>query len=489
MIAGKSVATRLHRPQVVAVRLPELRLPEPKTDRAFSPAAPARIAPKAVPLAHVPEQACPGLDPGACSGRDPSREPVQRPDLASLKKLAARFDSNAARPAPRTPARSASGTDRRLTRILVFALKLVASALAGAAITLLLLNGYSRQASIDTLVEQDTGRQETIISRAAPPREEASRPERLVRSWDADSTWADQPVPKSFPREVKTVKFIAPVQQEIVTAAVGPITRDHRSNVAVPMGKPPEVKSWGYQLQEINPYVVANSSADLVVIDYSGADGPFTKDQVEQMKRKPDGSRRLVLSYMSIGEAETYRWYWPQRSSAWLGPENRKWRGNYGVRFWHAEWQQIIFEYTDKIVAAGFDGVYLDKVDQFEEMGHKADMVEFVARISARAKSQRPDFMVVSQNGDALIPDAKFRKAIDAFAREDLFYGESSDGVRNSVGSIRDSVRRLKMLTAEGKPVFVVEYPRNDDQAQTARREISRHNFIGLMARRALDEL
>jgi cysteinyl-tRNA synthetase len=192
---------------------------------------------------------------------------------------------------------------------------------------------------------------------------------------------------------------------------------------------------------------------------------------------------------MSIGEAETYRWYWPQRSSAWLGPENRKWRGNYGVRFWHAEWQQIIFEYTDKIVAAGFDGVYLDKVDQFEEMGHKADMVEFVARISARAKSQRPDFMVVSQNGDALIPDAKFRKAIDAFAREDLFYGESSDGVRNSVGSIRDSVRRLKMLTAEGKPVFVVEYPRNDDQAQTARREISRHNFIGLMARRALDEL
>jgi cysteinyl-tRNA synthetase, unknown class len=372
----------------------------------------------------------------------------------------------------------------------VFVLKLIASALAGAAVTLLLLSGNSKQASVDTLIEQAAGRQETIISRAAPTREEMWRPERLVRSWDADSTWADQPVPKNFAREVKTVKFIAPVQQqEIVTAAIGPITREGGSNVAVPMGKPPEVKSWRYQLQDINPYVVASSAADLVVIDYAGPDGPFTAAQVEQMRRKPDGSRRLVLSYMSIGEAETYRWYWPQRSSAWLGAENPKWRGNYGVRFWHAEWQQIIFEYTDKIVAAGFDGVYLDKVDQFEEMGHKADMVEFVARISARAKSQRPDFMVVSQNGDALIPDAKFRKAIDAFAREDLFYGESSDGVRNKAGSIRDSVKRLKMLTAEGKPVFVVEYPRNDDQAQTARREISQNNFIGLMARRALDQL
>ena len=87
------------------------------------------------------------------------------------------------------------------------------------------------------------------------------------------------------------------------------------------------------------------------------------------MRRKPDGSRRLVLAYMSIGEAESYRWYWPRRSSAWLGAENPQWRGNYGVRFWHSDWQEIIFEYTDKIVAAGFDGVYLDKVDEFEEHG------------------------------------------------------------------------------------------------------------------------
>jgi hypothetical protein len=43
------------------------------------------------------------------------------------------------------------------------------------------------------------------------------------------------------------------------------------------------------------------------------------------------------------------------------------------------------------------------------------------------------------------------------------------------------------MLAAEGKPVFVVEYPRNEDQAQTAWREIAEQDFIGLMARRELD--
>ena len=61
--------------------------------------------------------------------------------------------------------------------------------------------------------------------------------------------------------------------------------------------------------------------------------------------------------------------------------------------------------------------------------------------------------------------------------------------MRNSASSIRESVARLKLLTAEGKPVFVVEYPRNDEQAKTATREISEHGFVGLVARRALDVL
>jgi cysteinyl-tRNA synthetase len=367
----------------------------------------------------------------------------------------------------------------------VFVLKLVASTLAGATITLVLWNDNPNPAKLDALLAEAARGGQTAVYRSGPQGDE--RLDRLVRSWDADST--DRPVPKNFPREVKTVKFVAPVQP-LVTASLAPIAHMPPADVAVPMGKGPStVKSWRYQLQNINRSAIAASSADLVVIDYAGAEGPFTRAEVEQMRRKPDGSRRVVLSYMSIGEAESYRWYWPNRSSEWLGTENPKWRGNYGVRFWHPDWQQIIFDYTDKIVAAGFDGVYLDKVDEFEEMGRKDDMVEFVARIAARAKSQRADFMIVSQNGDALIPDARFRKAIDAFAREDLFYGENAEGARNSAASIRESVRRLKMLTAEGKPVFVVEYPRNDEQAKTARREISDNKFIGLMAKRALDQL
>jgi len=273
----------------------------------------------------------------------------------------------------------------------------------------------------------------------------------------------------------------------IVAGAIGIAAADETIGRAVPGVTADSVKRWHYQLQNVDPAAIARSPVDMVVIDIAGEHADFSRDEIEAMRRKPDGSARLVLAYMSIGEAESYRWYWPQRSAEWLGRENKKWRGNYAVRFWHPDWQAIIFDYADRIVAAGFDGVYLDRVDIFEEMGHAEAMVDFVERISRRVKVRRDGFVVISQNGDALINDARFRGAIDGFAREDLLYGEAADGRRNDDDSIGESIARLRRVTAEGKPVFVVEYPGDEEQAQTAAREIAEQNFIGLMAKRALD--
>jgi len=53
-----------------------------------------------------------------------------------------------------------------------------------------------------------------------------------------------------------------------------------------------------------------------------------------------------------------------------LEEENPNWEGNYKVRYWEPEWQDIIYgndsSYLKKILDAGFDGVYLDIIDAFE---------------------------------------------------------------------------------------------------------------------------
>ncbi len=81
-----------------------------------------------------------------------------------------------------------------------------------------------------------------------------------------------------------------------------------------------------------------------------------------------------MIAYLSIGEAEEYRYYWQpewlQNLLAWLLEENLDWPGNHKIHYWDPEWQAIICgnrdSYLAKILAAGFDGVYLDLIDAFE---------------------------------------------------------------------------------------------------------------------------
>jgi cysteinyl-tRNA synthetase len=255
-----------------------------------------------------------------------------------------------------------------------------------------------------------------------------------------------------------------------------------------------QVKSWHYQLQNIDPSAIARSSADMVVIDYSGESGPFSRAQVEQMRRKPDGSRRVVLAYMSIGEAESYRWYWARRARAWLGPENPQWPGNYGVRFWHPNWQAIIFEYTDKILAAGFDGVYLDKVDEYVDMAKenpqaRALMIAFVKKLAEHARARKPGFLVVPQNAEELLTEASYRAVIDGLGKEDLLYGETKDKQPNQPDQIEANVAFLKRLTADRKPVFAVEYLDDPREIEAAKTRLLGYGFVPYFADRALDHM
>jgi len=131
---------------------------------------------------------------------------------------------------------------------------------------------------------------------------------------------------------------------------------------------------------------LGRTNYDLIVVD-AFADGPGGPEWLEaadirSLKRKAGGGSRLVICYLSIGEAEDYRYYWDRSwdrngdgrpdagAPQWLGAENPNWKGNYKVRYWDAGWQAILFgseeSYLDQILSRGFDGVYLDIIDAFE---------------------------------------------------------------------------------------------------------------------------
>ena len=119
---------------------------------------------------------------------------------------------------------------------------------------------------------------------------------------------------------------------------------------------------------------------DVIIMDLFFNDQTvFTPSEIEQLKKKKNSSIRLVICYMSIGEAENYRYYWQKDwtvgNPPWIESQNPNWKGNYKVRYWNESWKNIIYgssgAYLDQIINAGFDGVYLDIIDAYEYFENK----------------------------------------------------------------------------------------------------------------------
>lgn len=225
-----------------------------------------------------------------------------------------------------------------------------------------------------------------------------------------------------------------------------------------------------YQLQNYDLDQLEAASADLYIIDYSkegDEESRFTSDEILRLQ---NGS--IVLSYISIGEAEDYRYYWQddwtEGDPSWLGDTNHEWEGNYKVKYWDPAWQEIVFDYIDKIMESGFNGIYLDIIDAYEYWGpdgdsgldrdsSEQDMVDFVVALSVYTKTSDPDFLIYPQNGEALGTHAEYLAVVDGIGREDVWYNDDENQL-----DANTTLAYLKLFSDAGKQVVVIDYPTDE---------------------------
>ncbi|MFC2751121.1 MAG: hypothetical protein ACFN38_08370 [Campylobacter sp.] len=53
-----------------------------------------------------------------------------------------------------------------------------------------------------------------------------------------------------------------------------------------------------------------NMDYDIIITDLFHFEKAYTASKIRELKTKHNGGKRLVICYMSIGEAEDYRYYW-----------------------------------------------------------------------------------------------------------------------------------------------------------------------------------
>ncbi|MBI2339307.1 MAG: endo alpha-1,4 polygalactosaminidase [Deltaproteobacteria bacterium] len=285
-----------------------------------------------------------------------------------------------------------------------------------------------------------------------------------------------------------------------------------------------DVNDYTYWLQDIDIDELAASGYDLVVIDYSsdGSDeSAFTADEIQELK----DAGMIVLAYMSIGEAEEGRFYfeddWVDSDTKeildtapdFLAESNPDFPDNFKVRFWEEEWQNIIFgtpdgndeSYLDRIIDAGFDGVYLDIIDAFEFFGPDGemperpsageDMIDFVIAMADYARNDRgvENFLVFPQNGATILDEDgsdEYLEAADGIGAEDTFYIGDEDIDNDLDLDNADFITPyLDQFVDAGKTVLAVDYLTDPDKIDDFYERAQGRGYIPFCSTRDLDVL
>lgn len=284
-----------------------------------------------------------------------------------------------------------------------------------------------------------------------------------------------------------------------------------------------KVRFWAYQIQkqdwDDNIDKLADSHYDLLVIDQTrslqGDEDYDSKEDVAYLKDSANsrGGKKLVVCYVDVGEAESYRWYWEEEWEVgdpdWILAEDPDgWDENYPVKFWDEEWKDIMKETIDRIIEDGYDGIYLDwlEIYSFEPVDEAAededlDPVEeltvFVTELSQHAHAKDPDFLFIAQNAAELGTFPEYTKLFDAIAQEAVWYDGTGDPDTSKQhgdepwdpDESRELAYQLEEWQNQGIPVFNAEYAQESDNVKRAYKLGKENDFITYVTLRPLEQL
>ena len=298
-----------------------------------------------------------------------------------------------------------------------------------------------------------------------------------------------------------------------------------------------KVSYFMYQIQNLgtkaNIDLLAATKYDMLVVEpgFNLKEDPYDVQYlVKKLKTKPDGSKRILLAYIDIGQAEDYRSYW---GNDWVPPTSENpgkpdflitidpdgWEGNYPVAYWDNFWQKIWLDDNGliaKIANYGFDGVYLDWVEAYDDdkiriraekdnINPENEMMKFIENIRKTGKKINPGFLIIPQNASFLLdvnPDY-YSSIIDGLAVEDTWFYGSADADWNSSTagdmhggerhadeySTANRIQQNKKYLQRGLPVFTVDYCVSKENAESTYRNSRQNGFIPLVTRIPLSRI
>ncbi|MCB1148521.1 MAG: endo alpha-1,4 polygalactosaminidase [Chlamydiia bacterium] len=157
---------------------------------------------------------------------------------------------------------------------------------------------------------------------------------------------------------------------------------------------------------------------------------------------------KKLIGYINVGEVEnTRRWYKNVKQEGLLLHENKNWPGSFYMDLRDNRWTaRVVEELVPALLQKGFDGVFLDTLDNAEMLEKKyPGMMAAAERLVKALRIHFPEMPIVMNRGYFLLP--KVGKMIDYLMAEDvlsLWDAQEKKYVRLPDSIVQETVRFLQ---------------------------------------------
>lgn len=230
---------------------------------------------------------------------------------------------------------------------------------------------------------------------------------------------------------------------------------DHKPNVFFCYGKlnPLEIRGFDYVILESKH---------------------FNASDIKKVK-KLNGK---VLAYISLGEVNSQSRLFKQLKDITLG-KNENW-DSYYLDLQSETTVQVLFSEIDRILADGYDGLFLDNIDNFTSFGfqknQKSEIITFIEKI----KGKYPEQFILQNAGIELVADT--HKFVDGIVVEsvasDYTFSDNKYKLRDEK-AYDDYIKKLNQLRRKYKfPIILVEYADSAELYTEILTRIKKTNFL-----------
>jgi cysteinyl-tRNA synthetase len=249
----------------------------------------------------------------------------------------------------------------------------------------------------------------------------------------------------------------------------------------------------GYENDTLDAVAAAPHQAAVIDLARDGGDDYFTAEEITALR----ASGKTVYAYFTMGSIETYRPEYPAVADTDLVLNHwPDWPEEYFVKYWDQRWWDLVMQpRLDQAMTAGYDGVYLDVPNAYEEIDlervpgeTRETLAQRMSELVIRADEYaRDDLQILVQNSPELREFPGYVDAIDGIGIEELYFLATDETCTEDWCA--ENLDNTRAIRDAGKIILAVDYASEPEHIAEACAHYAEERFAGAVAGVDLDAI